>query len=53
LNRFVPGLKIQLFTGVKDERNELAETIKQSQFDILLTTYEYIIKDTSFFQSFT
>lgn len=46
-------MKIQTFTGAKDERGELAETIKKSQFDILLTTYEYIIKDTSFFQSFT
>ncbi len=46
-------MKIQIFTGAKDERNELAETIKKSKFDILLTTYEYIIKDTSFFQSFT
>ncbi len=52
LNRFAPGLKIQIYTAAKDERNELAKTIKKSQFDILLTTYEYIIKDTSFFQSF-
>lgn len=52
-NRFAPSLKIETFTGAKDERSELAETIKNSQFDILLTTYEYIIKDTSFFQSFT
>lgn len=52
-NRFAPGLKIEIFTGAKDERHELAETIKKSKFDILLTTYEYIIKDTSFFQSFT
>lgn len=52
-DRFAPGLKIQTFTGAKDERSELEETIKKSQFDILLTTYEYIIKDTSFFQSFT
>lgn len=43
---------IQKFTGAKDERAELAETIKKSKFDILLTTYEYILKDTSFFQSF-
>jgi SNF2 family DNA or RNA helicase len=50
--RFAPGLKIQIFIGVKDERNELAATIKKSKFDILLTTYEYILKDTSFFQSF-
>ncbi len=46
-------MKIEIFTGAKDERSELAETIKKSKFDILLTTYEYIIKDTSFFQSFT
>ena len=52
-DRFAPGLKIQTFTGAKDERGELADTIKKSPFDILLTTYEYIIKDTSFFQSFT
>ena len=52
-DRFAPGLNIQTFTGAKDERGELAETIKKSQFDILLTTYEYIIKDTLFFQSFT
>jgi SNF2 family DNA or RNA helicase len=50
--RFAPGLNIQIFTGAKDERNELAETIKKSKFDILLTTYEYILKDTTFFQSF-
>ncbi|CAF3617419.1 unnamed protein product [Rotaria sordida] len=53
LSRFAPGLNVQIYTGAKDERNELAETIKKSTFDILLTTYEYIIKDTSFFQSFT
>lgn len=53
LARFTPGLKVQIFTGAKDERDELAETIKKSTFDILLTTYEYILKDTSFFQSFT
>ncbi|CAF3662859.1 unnamed protein product [Rotaria socialis] len=52
LSRFAPGLNIQIFTGAKDERNELAETIKKSKFDILLTTYEYILKDTTFFQSF-
>jgi SNF2 family DNA or RNA helicase len=52
-DRFAPGLKVQTFIGAKDERNDLATTIKKSQFDILLTTYEYIIKDTSFFQSFT
>jgi SNF2 family DNA or RNA helicase len=50
--RFAPGLKIHIYTGVKEERNELAKTIKKSKFDILLTTYEYILKDTSFFQSF-
>ncbi|CAF4307133.1 unnamed protein product, partial [Adineta steineri] len=51
LSKFASGLKVQIFTGAKDERNELAETIKKSTFDILLTTYEYILKDTSFFQS--
>lgn len=53
INRFAPNLKIEIFTGAKDERHELGETIKKSKFDILLTTYEYIIKDVTFFQSFT
>lgn len=52
MDRFASGLKIQTYTGAKDDRTELAETIKKSKFDILLTTYEYILKDTSFFQSF-
>ncbi|CAF0884246.1 unnamed protein product [Adineta ricciae] len=52
ISKFASGLTIQIFTGVKDERAELAETIKKSKFDILLTTYEYILKDTTFFQSF-
>ena len=44
---------IKTYTGLKDERYELAETIKKSKFDLLLTTYEYIIKDTDFFQFFS
>lgn len=44
---------MKTFTAAKDERTELAETIKNTQFDLLLTTYEYIIKDTNFFQHFS
>ena len=51
--RFAPGLVVKSFTAAKDERTELAETIKNSTFDLLLTTYEYIIKDTIFFQHFS
>lgn len=52
-HRFAPNLKVEVFTGAKDERHGLAERIKKSKFDILLTTYEYILKDTSFFQTFS
>ncbi|CAF1178368.1 unnamed protein product, partial [Didymodactylos carnosus] len=52
LKTFVPDLIVHVFMGTKEERQKLAENIKQSTFDILLTTYELVIKDPHFFGSF-
>ncbi|KAH3882424.1 hypothetical protein DPMN_006363 [Dreissena polymorpha] len=55
--RFAPGLKTQIFIGEKEQRQELAAKITKErrkghiEFDVLITTYEICLKDSTFLHS--
>ncbi|KAK0060448.1 chromodomain-helicase-DNA-binding protein 1-like isoform X1 [Biomphalaria pfeifferi] len=52
--RFSPTLKILTYVGNKEDRHKIAEEVKAASnlsFDLLLTTYELCLKDTTFLQS--
>ncbi|KAI8851348.1 SNF2 family N-terminal domain-containing protein [Chytridium lagenaria] len=43
--KWAPGVAKIVFKGVPSERKRLAAEIKQGNFNVLLTTYEYIINE--------
>ena len=46
LNKWLPNIKLLFFYGDKDERKILSEhTIKESHYDIILTTFECSMKE--------
>ncbi|KAH9504974.1 Chromodomain-helicase-DNA-binding protein 1-like [Bulinus truncatus] len=53
--RFSPSVDVVIYTGDKEERVELARNVRdsynKSEFDVLLTTYEMCLKDSSFLRS--
>lgn len=53
LERFAPGLSFVTYVGNKEERYKLQQNLKeQSQFHVLLTTYEICLKDAAFLKFF-
>ncbi|CCK70440.1 RSC chromatin remodeling complex ATPase subunit STH1 KNAG_0E01780 [Huiozyma naganishii CBS 8797] len=42
-----PGLNTIIYKGTPNQRRTLQHQVKTGNFDVLLTTYEYIIKDRS------
>ncbi|XP_072179919.1 chromodomain-helicase-DNA-binding protein 1-like [Diadema setosum] len=54
LKRFAPHLKVVSYTGDKEYREELRQEISGlDNIDVILTTYEMCIKDTSFLEKFS
>ncbi|CAH1786967.1 unnamed protein product [Owenia fusiformis] len=56
--RFAPCLRLQSYLGDKDSRQDLRHEIKKRKretgempFDVILTTYEILLKDEGFFAS--
>lgn len=45
--KWAPSLKTIVYKGTPNQRHGLQNQIKSGNFDVLLTTYEYIIKDKS------
>ena len=46
INKWLPKIKLLFFYGDKEERKELSEhTIKESHYDIILTTFECSMKE--------
>ena len=43
--KWAPGVKVISYKGTPAVRKELQNEIRASDFQVLLTTYEYIIKD--------
>ncbi|XP_062451236.1 chromodomain-helicase-DNA-binding protein 1-like isoform X2 [Rhea pennata] len=53
LERFAPGLSFVTYVGNKEERAKLQGNLKgQSNFHVLLTTYEICLKDAVFLKCF-
>ena len=44
-DKWAPELKIIIYKGKKSDRQELTSEIKNEKFHVLITTYEYIMKD--------
>ena len=44
-DKWAPDIKKIIYKGKKSERPELARSLKDSKFNVLLTTYEYIMID--------
>ena len=44
-DKWAPSVKIVVFKGSPNERREASLKIKQGSFNVVLTTYEYIIKE--------
>ncbi|KAL4225128.1 Chromodomain-helicase-DNA-binding protein 1-like [Mactra antiquata] len=57
ISRFAPGLRKQILIGEKEKRQDLAKNIKSDykkgnlKFDVLVTTYEICLKDSTFLRS--
>jgi ATP-dependent helicase STH1/SNF2 len=43
--KWAPSVKVVVYKGSPNIRKQLQFQIRQAQFEVLLTTYEYIIKD--------
>ena len=43
--KWAPGVKVISYKGAPGVRKELQNEIRMGEFQVLLTTYEYIIKD--------
>lgn len=44
-DKWAPGVSVLIYKGVPNVRKQLTARIRQGSFQVLLTTYEYIIKD--------
>jgi chromodomain-helicase-DNA-binding protein 1 len=54
-----PGLRVQIYSGDKDERVELRDTLAAAagtrrvlDLDVLVTTYELVLRDEEFFHEY-
>lgn len=45
LEKWAPGLKKVVFKGNPQQRRDLSYTIRSGNFNVVLTTYEYIIRE--------
>lgn len=48
MERFAPSLNVLCYYGSKEKRIEIQEDVRNSDFHVLLTTYEMCLKDSSF-----
>ena len=46
-DKWAPDIKKIIYKGKKSERPELARSLKEQKFNVLITTYEYIMLDKS------
>ena len=46
-DKWAPDIKKIIYKGKKSERPELARSLKEQKFNVLITTYEYIMLDRS------
>ncbi|XP_077976946.1 chromodomain-helicase-DNA-binding protein 1-like [Glandiceps talaboti] len=53
LQRFSPNLKTVVYIGDKEVRGQLREKTGKQGFDVLLTTYELCLKDSSFLKTYS
>lgn len=44
---WAPGVKVLILKGDKNSRKALADQVKRVDFQVLLTTYEYVIKEAN------
>jgi SNF2 family DNA or RNA helicase len=47
MDKWAPNMKYFVYKGKKAERPMLAQLLRSSKFNVLLTTYEYIMIDKS------
>lgn len=52
-NKWAPEVKILVYKGKKRDRDELAREIKLEKFNVLITTYEYIMLDKTNLKNIT
>ena len=45
--KWAPDIKVIIYKGKKSEREEMAREVKLEHFNVLITTYEYIMLDKS------
>ncbi|KAJ7993577.1 hypothetical protein DPEC_G00273840 [Dallia pectoralis] len=50
MERFSPCLKVLCYTGDKDRRAELQRDMNNTNYHVLLTTYEICLRDAAFFK---
>ncbi|KAM6962952.1 chromodomain-helicase-DNA-binding protein 1-like [Aplochiton taeniatus] len=48
MERFSPSLNVLYYHGIKEKRAEIQKEIRNSNFHVLLTTYETCLQDSSF-----
>lgn len=46
--KWVPSIKLVVYKGKPKERVDLQAEIRRGHFNVLLTTYEYVMKDKVF-----
>ena len=46
-SRWAPGIRLITYKGKKAERPLLAQSLKNDKYNVVLTTYEYILNDKS------
>lgn len=52
-NKWAPEVKTIIYKGKKRERDDLAREIKLEKFNVLITTYEYIMRDRANLKNIT
>ncbi|KAH0482672.1 MAG: hypothetical protein KVP17_004590 [Porospora cf. gigantea B] len=45
LARFCPTVRVVAYKGTKDERMAAARVVREQRFDVLLTTYDYVMRE--------
>ena len=50
--QWAPSLKTVVYKGTQNQRKELQHQIRMGDFNVLLTTYEYVIKDRPLLSKF-
>ena len=45
--RWAPGIKVITYKGKRNERPLIAQQLKNEKYNVVLTTYEYILNDKS------